>query len=173
VHERAACAIYRLSLLEHASNRAHSLLASTLRVPCIHPALHPPGTSSTRHRLHKRRQVRRLQLEVVSDDCRPVYTGQPTCSEVVSSLAALGFVPLTPLPCRPPMPRGDKANHRCELEMVFLNAQLGVRASDGTQTERDAYLQYHQGHFKCAVQPPRSMHMPPAPFTICSCHRSQ
>jgi hypothetical protein len=47
------------------------------------------------------------------------------------------------------MPRGDKANHRCELEMVFVNTRLNVTASDGTDAERDVYHAHHQGHFKC------------------------
>ena len=45
--------------------------------------------------------VRRVQLEVISDDCKPVYQHQPTCSTVVEELRMLGFVPLTPLPCTP------------------------------------------------------------------------
>lgn len=51
------------------------------------------------------RRLRRVQLEVVSDDCRPVYEAQPTCSAVVEEMARLGFVPLAPVPCAPSMPR--------------------------------------------------------------------
>lgn len=88
------------------------------------------------------RNVRRVLLEVISDDCRPVYESQPRCSEVVSRMATLGFVPLTPLPCVPPKPR-PRANHRCELEYVFRNAREGVTAHDTAPT----WFSYHQGFF--------------------------
>lgn len=88
--------------------------------------------------------VRRVLLEVVSDDCAPVYTQQPTCSEVVAAMAALGFAPLTPLPCTPALSRGPRANHRCELEYVFVNARLGVTAADGPEWARELYFEHHR-----------------------------
>ena len=87
------------------------------------------------------KSVRRVLLEVISDDCKPVYEGQPRCSEVVRSMAALGFAPLTPLPCSPPMGR-SKVNHYCELEYVFINQAAGVTA-ESTPSE---WFEYHQGH---------------------------
>lgn len=97
------------------------------------------------------RNVKRVVLEVIADDCRPVYEHQPQCSEVVATLHALGFVPLTPLPCTPAMSRGGRANHRCELEFVFVNARRGVTATDGAPDEREIYFESHQGHFNwCA-----------------------
>lgn len=137
------------------------------------------------------RLVKRVLLEVISDDCQPVYQNQPRCSEVVAALARSGFVPLTPLPCIPSAPpsllparsptalvlalraastsgpfftagpcsrrptppracsgmwRGSRANHRCELEFVFVNAALNVTMSDATPEERNFYYESHQGH---------------------------
>ena len=66
-------------------------------------------------------RVRRFQLEVISDDCSPLYTGQPRCSHVVSTMRGLGFVPVRPTPCTPIFPR-DRANHYCEMEILFVQA---------------------------------------------------
>ena len=180
--------------------------------------------------------VRRVLLEVISDDCKPVYQNQPTCSTVVEELAALEFEPLTPLPCKPSahcvcpeccgpgrahigpiaphlmracapctraplslmglvvvvhvrtgMWRGNRANHRCELEFVFVNRRLNITVNSGTPRERELYLQYHQGHFNwcngvypissgygdaiicnvpgCDGQPPNYDASPPPPTT--------
>ena len=106
------------------------------------------------------RHVRRVMLEVISDDCRAIYEGQPLCSEVVATMAGLGFEQLTPMPCRPSFYRG-RANSKCELEMVFRHRSvpppgavaaslpsqlLGVGGEDGTIAE-DVYLAHHVGHF--------------------------
>ena len=89
------------------------------------------------------RNVRRVLLEVVSDDCKPVYQNQPRCSEVVQRMAGLGFAPLTPLPCHPLMGNRHRVNHYCELEYVFVNQREGINA----ENTRDEWFGYHQGHF--------------------------
>ena len=102
------------------------------------------------------RYVRRVLLEVISDDCRAIYNGQPLCSEVVATMASLGFEQLTPMPCRPSSYRG-KANSKCELEMVFRHhtvspvmtpSQLpqGMREEDA-RIANDVYMRHHQGYF--------------------------
>ena len=84
--------------------------------------------------------VRRVLLEVVSDDCKPVYTNQPRCSEVVKRMRALGFEPLAPIPCSPPISR-QVMSHFCELEYVFVNARAGVSAV----ATRDDIFEHHNG----------------------------
>jgi FkbM family methyltransferase len=51
-----------------------------------------------------RRHVRHMVLEVVGDECAPLYHGQPRCSHVVKRLAAEGFEPPTPVQCRTAFP---------------------------------------------------------------------
>ena len=92
------------------------------------------------------KNVKRLLLEVIADDCRPVYEGQPTCTEVFAQMRAFGFTPLTPIPCKPPIGRGPRANHRCELEVVFINTRMGVSPSDGSEVEKQIYYEHHQAH---------------------------
>lgn len=67
-------------------------------------------------------RVLRVAMEVVADDCRPIYLGQPRCSHVMTTMRRLGFVPASHTPCTPPFPR-RKANHLCELEVLFVQAR--------------------------------------------------
>jgi len=83
-------------------------------------------------------RVRRFQLEVISDDCTPLYTGQPRCSHVVQTMAGLGFIPVRPTPCTPRFPR-ERVTHHCELEVVFVQEKR-----EPEQAARDApFLFYH------------------------------
>lgn len=92
--------------------------------------------------------LERVLLEVVSDDCKPVYVKQPRCSEVVERMGKLGFKPLTPIPCTPQMPR-LRANHYCELDYVFINAAAGITA----QSTRDEIFEYQSGNINsCTAQ---------------------
>jgi len=100
-----------------------------------------------------RSHVRRIGLEVVSDDCNVLYEHQPKCSAVTSALAELGFEPYTPVPCTPPIARG-RANHYCELEILYVNT--GLRLAEGAAFDADAnatkvYLDHHRAHLNwCA-----------------------
>ena len=84
--------------------------------------------------------VQRVALEVISDDCKPVYLDQPRCTAVMMHMAQLGFEPLTPMPCAPRFER-HKANHFCELEVVFVNSRARVTAAD----TRGEWLRHHNG----------------------------
>ena len=66
-------------------------------------------------------RVRAVQLEVVSDDCRSIYEGQPRCSSVVAELATLGFRPLTPALLCTPMGARTRHGASCEAEVVFVS----------------------------------------------------
>lgn len=87
------------------------------------------------------RNVRRVQMEVISDDCKAIYENQPQCSEVISRMQSLGFEPLSPIPCKPNFTR-HRVNHYCELEYVFINTRMGVTAADTPAV----WSQYHNGH---------------------------
>ena len=68
-------------------------------------------------RLH---QVRRFSLEVVSDECEPLYDSQPTCSTVVRVARQLGFAPASPnLACTCRFPR-KRENSMCEMDVLFV-----------------------------------------------------
>eukprot|EP00966_Prymnesium_polylepis_P084327 1951769-Prymnesium_polylepis.1 len=86
-------------------------------------------------------RVRRFQLEVVSDDCTPLYKSQPHCSQVVDVMRDLGFVPVRPTRCTPIFPR-HKANHFCEMEILFVQAS---RAPEQVALD-DPLLFYHNIH---------------------------
>ena len=80
-----------------------------------------------------RRQVRRAVLEVVSDDCAPLYDGQPKCSEVVRRMQDLGFRPIQPVRCTPigrrKMHAPDRPHRRggvCELNILFLGPGVPI-----------------------------------------------
>ena len=64
-----------------------------------------------------------VAMEVVSNDCAPLYDGQPQCAEVVETMFKHGFVPLGQVPCTPNFPRA-RFNHFCELELVFRQQVL-------------------------------------------------
>ena len=68
-----------------------------------------------------------VSMEVVSDDCRPLYANQPKCTEIVAAMGASGFSPLGPVRCVPSFPRRSQ---RCELDIVFKNAAAESEASD-------------------------------------------
>ena len=85
--------------------------------------------------------LQRVLLEVISDDCKPVYLNQPRCSEVIARMGSLGFKPLTPIPCEPRNLTRLRANHFCELEYVFINAAAGITA----QSTRDEIFEHHNG----------------------------
>ena len=91
-------------------------------------------------------RVRRLVLEVLADDCKPHYEGQPNCSSVMERMQRLGFRPVQPISCVPPgmamdMPPpsitaagmappnpkpalvGQRRGGACELDILFLSAR--------------------------------------------------
>ena len=72
-------------------------------------------------------RLHHVSMEVVADDCRPVYADQPRCSEVVAEMRHHGFMPLGEVPCTPKFHRA-RYTHYCELEVVFKNAALGTRS---------------------------------------------
>lgn len=74
------------------------------------------------------KRVARMQMEVISDDCRELYSGQPRCSQVVSTMQSLGYAPLRETPCAP-VPGRRRFNHYCEMEIVFQRADLAVPES--------------------------------------------
>lgn len=66
------------------------------------------------------RQVRRFSLEVISDECYPLYRSQPTCSTVVRVARQLGFAPATrTLACAARFPR-KRENSMCEMDVLFV-----------------------------------------------------
>jgi FkbM family methyltransferase len=66
------------------------------------------------------RRVRRLALEVVADECAPLYSGQPRCSEVVAALTKLGYEPpWPPLRCRTKFPFHANRHPFCEMDLLF------------------------------------------------------
>lgn len=88
-------------------------------------------------------RVERFTLEVIADECAPLYEGQLQCSAVVAAAARLGFAPVLPIACRlPPSLRfpalpGKRTNHKfCELDVLFVRE--GVRAD-----AEPAFLEYH------------------------------
>lgn len=66
--------------------------------------------------------VEYVAMEVVSDDCRPIYAGQPQCSTIVAQMTRMGFRPLGEVPCRPKFQRVRM--NACELDIVFQNARM-------------------------------------------------
>lgn len=78
----------------------------------------------------RRALLRRVVLEVVSDDCDVLYEGQPRCSDLVREMAALDFLPATPLRCAPAWPR-KRHNALCEMDVLFLNRGAGAPSADG------------------------------------------
>ena len=74
-------------------------------------------------------QVRRFQLEVISDDCHGLYVGQPKCSAVVARAAQLGFEPATPINCKPTFKRNAQITSTafgCELELMFVARNVSM-----------------------------------------------
>ena len=65
--------------------------------------------------------IRRVSLEVISEDCDVLYDGQPKCVEVVLKMAAIGFEPASPVNCKPRFARSKKRPHLCEIDVLFLN----------------------------------------------------
>lgn len=59
-----------------------------------------------------------IAMEVISDDCAPLYEGQLRCSEVVEAMLKRDFYTLSHVPCTPQFQR-RRVNHYCELEIVF------------------------------------------------------
>lgn len=63
----------------------------------------------------------------------------------MARMLSIGFTPLTPVPCTP-LHHRPHANHRCELELVFINTKVGVTsvalASDPVS---EMAYEYHQG----------------------------
>ena len=82
--------------------------------------------------------VRRVSMEVVSDDCVPVYLQQPRCSEVVAAMAQLGYRPVSATPCTPPQ-RRLVPSHWCELNILFVQPTLPLAS-------HEPYLSFHTIH---------------------------
>ena len=89
-------------------------------------------------------RVKGFSIEVRTDGCGPLYTGQPECSKVVQRAAELGFVLAgdsaadAPPPCAPKFalnPRYRATAFACELEMLFVRPGTPVL---------DSLWQYHQ-----------------------------
>jgi hypothetical protein len=90
-------------------------------------------------------QVQSFAMEVVSDACDPIYAGQPKCSTVLSSLAALGFKPVTSVDCVPRYARKIHNKHKsnafeCELDVLFVRSSRDVTDPGAID---DVYWQYH------------------------------
>jgi hypothetical protein len=82
-------------------------------------------------------RVRLVSLEVVADECEPLYDGQPQCSQVVAAVRALGFEPISPVHCRL---AGDGSglvpnshllvdHHFCELDILMTSSLVGASPS--------------------------------------------
>lgn len=74
-----------------------------------------------------------MQLEVIANDCRGLYLGQPNCTEVVGTLGALGFKPASPVYCDPRLKMSRSVTHHwtgtawgCELEVVFMREDVDL-----------------------------------------------
>jgi len=93
--------------------------------------------------------VERFSLEVVADDCTPIYSRQTTCSDVVNVAASLGYTPASPFNCRFPQgwrlkgrrgqPLGAEATLRhsfCEMDILFVR--------QGVDPEPMHYGEYHR-----------------------------
>ena len=99
------------------------------------------GGASLRHRVH------RLLLEVVADDCVPIYAGQPNCSQVVATLTQLGYVLGGHVSCSLPaalrLPNGfdQRVDHSyCELDLLFVSTV----APPLDRTQERKYRAFHQ-----------------------------
>ena len=93
------------------------------------------------------RRVHRVALEVTADDCVPIYEGQPNCSEVVRTMASLGYHPGGHLSCALPpslgFPPGSEyriGHSFCELDVLFES----YAAPPISPAERQLLLSYHQ-----------------------------
>ena len=79
-------------------------------------------------------RVRRVSMEVISDDCDGLYKGQPKCTEVVKQMADLGYAPAGPVACMPHVKRGRQSS-ACEIEILFV--------AEGAGVPDPAYYEYH------------------------------
>ena len=82
--------------------------------------------------------VQRVSMEVVSDDCTPVYVGQPVCTQVVAAMSQLGYQPVSTTPCSPPQ-RRLLPSHWCELNILFVQSSLPTAS-------HEPYLGFHTIH---------------------------
>lgn len=89
-------------------------------------------------------RVERFSLEVVADECKPLYEGQPHCSAVVAAAARLGFAPVLPFACRLPheLRSREAASAQvrhgwCEMDVLFI--ANGVSADAHPE-----FLRYHE-----------------------------
>ena len=94
-------------------------------------------------------RVERFSLEVVADECKPLYEGQPHCSAVVAAAARLGFAPVLPFACRLPdeLRSRDAGSNKvgsarvkhgwCEMDVLFI--ANGVSADAHPE-----FLRYHE-----------------------------
>jgi len=87
----------------------------------------------------RRTLLRRVVVEVVSDDCDVLYEGQPPCSKILREMAALQFEPATPVRCTPIWPR-RRHNALCEMDVLFLNRAAGAPSADGYHVLHKLYL---------------------------------
>ena len=85
-----------------------------------------------------RRRVEAVQMEVVADDCNPLYVGQALCTEVMQRMQAIGFRPF--FRGRAMLPGGAAGGCRrsdfallmperpeqgtCEIDPLFLRGRL-------------------------------------------------
>jgi len=69
------------------------------------------------------RDIDYLSLGLRSDDCAPWYVDEPTCSEALAELRALGLVPAAEVRCRPRWPRVRESAF-CRLRAVFRRPDL-------------------------------------------------
>jgi len=85
-----------------------------------------------------------VSMEVVSEDCTPIYENQPKCTEIVQTMSKLGFETLGPVPCVPAF-RRFQMNHYCELEIVFYQKRL--RALGFSRVVLRFVYELHNIHF--------------------------
>jgi FkbM family methyltransferase len=120
-----------------------------------------------------RRHVRHMVLEVVGDECAPLYHGQPRCSHVVKRLAAEGFEPPTPVQCRTAFPFASTKHLFCEMDLLFVRRP----ALDGDEepVSAGAYADYdHRGAHGCTelynASTPEVRHSPPKDRAVAVLH---
>ena len=100
-------------------------------------------------------------LEVIGDECAPLYVGQPTCSETIRKLARAGYAPPTPVHCTSLFPFSSDRHLFCEMDLIFVRQGApiptitSIASNDATGAQLTKEPQPQQ-------QPPQQQTLPQA-----------